>query len=74
MEEVKKVIALETKVAAGVATSKDLKMLKVHKANLEKSTVKELVDGGFYTQILEELDQRNDRDTGNILVIPIIER
>lgn len=60
-----KIFSIETKVKAGQATTKDTRMLNVYKSRLNNSSVKELVDAGFYTQILEETEV--DQESGDML-------
>lgn len=55
-------IELEAKKDSDVATAKDIRRLNEIKNNLELSPVKDLVDAGFYTTIIEEAEQ--DRVSG----------
>lgn len=56
IEQLKESIELEFKVSANVATAMDIRKLNTLKNNLNNSPVKDLVDEGFYTTILEEME------------------
>lgn len=53
---IKQLVDIEAKEAAGIATKEDLRRKNTIKENLDKSAVKDLVDAGFYTSIVEELE------------------
>jgi len=66
LETARKIVRLETKRRAGVITALEVKQLALFKSKLEQSSIKEMIDAGFYTNIVEEIDTTN-HGTGNIV-------
>lgn len=64
LDDAKVVTQIKVKKSAGTATVRELRLLDMHLARIENSPIKELIDAGFYTQILDETEAR-DRDSGN---------
>jgi hypothetical protein len=52
----KEVIRLKGKEKAGLASSVEIRRLSALEGDIKSSPVKDLIDGGFYTSIVEELD------------------
>ena len=60
VDGLKESLALEAKSNAGVITLTEQRRLDVIKNNLLNSPVKDLVDQGFYTTIIEEIEHSSD--------------
>lgn len=58
-------IKLSAKAEAGIATKEEIRRLNVIQNNLSNSPVKDLVDEGFYTTILEELEHGGVTDSNS---------
>lgn len=60
VEGLKESIQLNAKLDAGIITSKERRRLSTIENNLANSPVKDLVDEGFYTTIIEEIEHGDD--------------
>lgn len=60
VEGLKESIQLEAKRDAGILTKAELRRLNTTQNNLANSPVKDLVDEGFYTTIIEEIEHGDD--------------
>jgi hypothetical protein len=58
---------LDVKVASGIATQRETRLRDNYKARMKESSVRPLIEAGFFTKIVEEMDQRSEVDTGNII-------
>ena len=65
VEGMKQSVMLGAKVEAGIATKEEMRRLDVINNNIQNSPVKDLVDAGFYTTILEEIEHGADTASGS---------
>jgi len=63
IDGVKETLALEARKAAGIITAAEERRLNVITNNLLNSPVKDLVDDGFYTTIIEEIEHSGSSDS-----------